>query len=924
MAALIGALRVDLGMNSAAFQKGADEAQRRVRAMQKQFDAMGTRLQTLGTRLSVGVTLPLVALATKSVQASKRQEQAIAAVEAALGSMGDRAGFTSQQLQDMASELQKNSLFGDEEILERVTANLLTFGNVSGDVFERAQQAALDLSARLGSDLQSSTIQLGKALNDPVKGVSALTEVGVSFTEAQKEQIKALTEANDIFGAQTIILDELEKQYAGQAAALANTDSGKITQAANRIGDAMEKIGAVLLPVIADIAEKVGDLADRFSNLSPQTQKFVVVAGALAAALGPVAIGFGVVVSSIGALLPVLALISAPVLAVVAAVGALGAAAYLLYQNWDEIVAKVGEIGDRLAEFGRLAVKAHLDALEKIVDGAREVFERMRAAIVDAVTGIAADMKGFAGDIVAGLTNGIKSKISEVKESAKSLGTGLMDSFKGIVGIQSPSKVFRGYGEDLVAGLVIGIEGSASEAISTARRLGEEIGRSASQAINGATTGLVDNIAKGDLAGGVNDFFRDVRDAGSFAFSDLILGSFKKGGAGIGGIISGLGGSLSSAASSLGSVLSGGGLSALGAAASAALPVIGAITSAVGLLKGFSSKKITGAGIELGVKAGGLVRGAEFTEIERKRFWGLSKSNSRNKTDFDKDMRDALQARFDGIRKTVGDVFGELGKDVSEAALKSVTLAVERIDTRKLSQDEIDAEINKIFEAYSDALARSVAGIGLNNAIRLLSVRDALAPIGQALSGSLIRQATEARRISELFGGADGLSRQTASFIDTIYSETEKLDLLESQVASVFDRLNLKVPDTVAAFKKLVESQDLMRAKGREAFKALLDIAPAFAAVQESVESLAESAAARFSAFDLSSKDFLTDFDARMAQVAQARGYDATLDTFTNAAGTDTGRLGALVDSNAEVARLMRRQVEYFERWDVFGIGGAN
>ena len=140
MSTVIGALRVTLGMNSAAFEKGVTAAEKRARNMQRNFARIGNNLSATGRRLSIGLTAPIVALATGAVAAQKRQEQAIAAVDAALASMGETAGFTSKQLQDMASQLQSQSLYGDEEILERVTANLLTFGNIQGDVFERAQQ----------------------------------------------------------------------------------------------------------------------------------------------------------------------------------------------------------------------------------------------------------------------------------------------------------------------------------------------------------------------------------------------------------------------------------------------------------------------------------------------------------------------------------------------------------------------------------------------------------------------------------------------------------------------------------------------------------------------------------------------------------------------------------------------------------------
>ncbi|HCO90499.1 MAG TPA: hypothetical protein DIT40_05955, partial [Alphaproteobacteria bacterium] len=267
--AVIGALRVVLGMDSAAFEKGAGRAESRMQRFQKKIRASGQRLAGTGARISAGLTAPLIALAYKSVDAQKAQERAVKSVATALESMGDGAGYSLEQLQAMASQMQDKSLYGDEEILSKVTANLLTFGNVTGDVFKRAQQSALDLSARLGQDLQSSAVMLGKALNDPVQGLSALSRVGVSFTEQQKEQIKAMAKAGDVAGAQALMLSELEKQYSGQAQAMASVDSGRITQAMNSIGDAMERVGAIILPILADLADHVKRAAERFSALEP-------------------------------------------------------------------------------------------------------------------------------------------------------------------------------------------------------------------------------------------------------------------------------------------------------------------------------------------------------------------------------------------------------------------------------------------------------------------------------------------------------------------------------------------------------------------------------------------------------------------------------------------------------------------------------
>lgn len=341
--AIIGALRAVLGLDSAAFEQGADAAAKKLAGVGKKFAKIGDSMQAVGGTISTYVTLPLMGIGAAAIKGASEAAQALASVEQALKTMGDGAGFGINALKDMADELQGLSTFDGDEILSKVTANLLTFGNVQGDVFKRAQKMALDLSVRLGQDLQTSAIQLGKALNDPVKGITALTRVGVSFTQQQKDQIEAMVKAGNVAGAQAMILAELERQYGGQAEALAKTDPGKMTQAWVAIGDAMESVGAVILPVLADLSVYVKQAAEWFRDLSPETQRWIVIAGGIAAALGPALMAVGMMVSSFGVLLPLLPAIGAGFAAMLGPLGLLAAAVagvvYAWY-NWDEISAQ--------------------------------------------------------------------------------------------------------------------------------------------------------------------------------------------------------------------------------------------------------------------------------------------------------------------------------------------------------------------------------------------------------------------------------------------------------------------------------------------------------------------------------------------------------------------------------------------------------
>ena len=234
--------------------------------VEKGNDAMAKSFTNLAASVGAAFSVAqIVRFGKDSVNLYRQQQKALAQVEQGLKSTGNAAGLTFEELQKGASDLQKTTLFGDEEILQDATAQLLTFTNIADEQFTRTQKVALDLATRLGGDLKSSSIQLGKALNDPVANLSALSRSGIQFSEEQKKLIKTLAETGRLAEAQTVILDELETQYGGSAEAAAKADGG-FTQLSNSIGDVQETIGGVitegLQPFIAEIQEFLNSLSE--------------------------------------------------------------------------------------------------------------------------------------------------------------------------------------------------------------------------------------------------------------------------------------------------------------------------------------------------------------------------------------------------------------------------------------------------------------------------------------------------------------------------------------------------------------------------------------------------------------------------------------------------------------------------------------
>jgi hypothetical protein len=279
----------------------------------KKMQRFGMNTKKLGKSMTMGLTAPIAALGFTAVKAFDQQAKAIAQVEAGLKSTGATVGFTSKQLQQMASDLQTKTIFGDEEILKGATSQLLTFTNIAGDQFARTQAVALDLATRLDGDLKSASIQLGKALNDPIANLSALSRSGIQFSEDQKQVIKSLTESGRLAEAQTVILDELEKQYGGSAEAAAKAGTGGLKQLANSFGDLQEEFGKIIMEFLPPVIDGLKNMLATFQNLSPEVKRFMVMGAGIAAALGPLLVILPSIIQGFMALLSPIGLVIAAV-----------------------------------------------------------------------------------------------------------------------------------------------------------------------------------------------------------------------------------------------------------------------------------------------------------------------------------------------------------------------------------------------------------------------------------------------------------------------------------------------------------------------------------------------------------------------------------------------------------------------------------
>ena len=262
-----------------------------------------------------------------------RESQKVSALTAqVIKTTGGAANISAKQIGNLSTAI-SNKVGIDDEAIQSGANMLLTFTNVRNEVgkgnkvFNEATRLATDMSAALGGDAKSAALQLGKALNDPAKGVTKLARSGVSFTEQQIAQIKAMQESGNVLGAQKIILGEVSKEFGGAAAASA-TSGEKMGVA---WGNLKETIGTALLPVL-DKAEQVitAKIIPAVSNFVTQMQNGTGAGGQLVSVIKGIWAILSTVFNLIASNKTAFAILGGTIMTVVGAVRAWRAAQVLL------------------------------------------------------------------------------------------------------------------------------------------------------------------------------------------------------------------------------------------------------------------------------------------------------------------------------------------------------------------------------------------------------------------------------------------------------------------------------------------------------------------------------------------------------------------------------------------------------------------
>lgn len=234
--------------------KSADTVQQGFGAMLKQglANAAGFAIFNLGAKAIGFVKDQMV----DSIQVAMKHQDIMAQTAQAIKSTGDASGMSAQQISNLALSLSKTTDFSDDTIQSGENL-LLTFTHIGKNVFPQTTQAMLDMSQAMHMGPEQAALQLGKALDDPKTGLTALQREGVKFSAAEKEQIAVMLAHNNVAGAQKIMLKELQTEFGGSAEAAGKTFAGQLAILKNKLTDVKQEIGGALLPILSNMVSDI-------------------------------------------------------------------------------------------------------------------------------------------------------------------------------------------------------------------------------------------------------------------------------------------------------------------------------------------------------------------------------------------------------------------------------------------------------------------------------------------------------------------------------------------------------------------------------------------------------------------------------------------------------------------------------------------
>ena len=253
-------INLKAGLDTRGVATGVQQIQGHMGKMSKNVNKIKRSFGGLGGVIAgafaVRSLVSFASSATLLAEETKTAKARIDSIAKSMGLFGDQTTKVTDAIKQYA--IDNEALFAtDRNVIMATQAKLLTFKELAktagelGGAFNRATQITIDMAAAGFGTATDNAVQLGKALNDPIKGISALSRSGITFTEQEKDKIRTLVESNKILEAQDMILKAIETQVGGTAEATA---------------DATVKMGIHFDKIKRQLGERLLPLVERFEK----------------------------------------------------------------------------------------------------------------------------------------------------------------------------------------------------------------------------------------------------------------------------------------------------------------------------------------------------------------------------------------------------------------------------------------------------------------------------------------------------------------------------------------------------------------------------------------------------------------------------------------------------------------------------------
>lgn len=205
-------------------------------------------------------------LANRSLNTFGKRQADLQVLAAQLERIGAGGSKQLDELKAAADRLGDATLFSQDDFIQSFNI-LSSFRAIAVESFTEVSEVAADIAQVMGSDVKSATVQLAKALEDPKRGLTALSRSGITFNEAQTETIKKLVDSGKLLDAQSLILETIKGQYEGAGTAAGKGFAGALDLLSENAGDAAEALGKVLEPAATDAANALAALLEQISKI---------------------------------------------------------------------------------------------------------------------------------------------------------------------------------------------------------------------------------------------------------------------------------------------------------------------------------------------------------------------------------------------------------------------------------------------------------------------------------------------------------------------------------------------------------------------------------------------------------------------------------------------------------------------------------